>query len=96
MEAAVDSLDSVVDLPAALRLVIQIESSELNQVFKGVVDATNSKFVRALRAFQVAGARHIEYIQQEISRLEPSLAEACKTMKGGECRGRAAPMSRPP
>ena len=82
MDAAVDSADSVADLSAALQLVVRIESSELNRVFKGVVDATDSKFVRRLRAFQTAGARHIDYIQKEITRLDPQLAEACETMRG--------------
>ena len=83
MDAAAESLDATQDLSSALRLVVQIESSELNRVFKGVVDATDSKFVRSLRAFQTAGARHIDYIRCEISRLDPSLAKACESMQGG-------------
>ena len=82
MDAAVDSVDSIADLSEALQLVVRIESSELNRVFKGVVDATDSKFVRRLRAFQTAGSRHIDYIQQEITRLDPDLADACATMQG--------------
>ena len=83
MDAAAESVDATKDLSSALRLVVQIESSELNRVFKGVVDATDSKFVRSLRAFQTAGARHIDYIRREISRLDPSLAEACESMQDG-------------
>jgi hypothetical protein len=76
-EASAESLSSSID---ALRLVIRIESSEVNQVFQGVVAASDSDFVRRLEAFHKATAAHIAYIRQEVSRLEPDLAAESQQM----------------
>jgi hypothetical protein len=65
----------------ALRLVIEIESSELDDVFDGVVAASDSEFVRKIQAFQKAGANHVSYICKTIETLEPSLAEQCQTVR---------------
>ena len=77
VEASLSGLDSVSD---ALRLVIQVESSEINQVFGSVVAATNSEFVRHLEPFQAAGVTHISYIQDRIPKLESGLAEECRAL----------------
>jgi hypothetical protein len=79
-EASLEGLDEVTD---ALRLVIRVESSEINDVFGGVVAATDSDFVRNLRAFQTAGATHISYISDQISKFEPDLAPECGSMRIG-------------
>ena len=76
LEESLDDLDQLVD---ALRLVIRVEGSEINQVFRGVVSATDSQFVRTLQAFRTAEAKHIAYACDQIPKLEPDLA--------GECRG---------
>jgi len=78
IESSLDSLDGVFD---ALRLVIQIEGSEVNKVFKGVVTATGSDFVRKVHAFQTAGARHIAFICEEIAKLEPLLEAECQDLR---------------
>jgi rubrerythrin len=77
MEAAMTSLDSIEDLRGALRLVIEIESSEINSVFQAIVASSESTFVRTLEAFHTAGASHLAYIRCEIARIEPRLAEQC-------------------
>jgi hypothetical protein len=77
-EASLQDLDSVAD---ALRLVIRIEGSEIGQVFGGIVAATDSGFVRNLRAFQTAGARHISYVCERIPKLEPDLADECRALR---------------
>lgn len=76
-ESSLASLDSVID---ALRLVIQIESSEINQVFLGIVAAADSDFVRKLGVFHESTATHIAYISQRISELEPDLAQECEKL----------------
>jgi rubrerythrin len=81
MAAATESLERIDQVPAALRLVLRIESSELNRVFKGIVSATDSKFVRSVQAFQAAGAQHLEFIRRQIMRFDPGLAEACESMR---------------
>ena len=77
VEASLVDLDSVGE---ALRLVLQVESSEINQVFESVVAATNSEFVRHLEPFQVAGVKHISYIQDRIPKLESGLAPECRAL----------------
>ena len=68
-------------LPEALSLVIEMESSKLDSVFDGIVAATDSEFVRRMRAFQDAGTNHINYICRQIVQLEPTLAESCHALK---------------
>jgi hypothetical protein len=78
VESSLKSLGSVAD---ALRLVIQIEGSEVNHIFRGIVAASDSEFVRKLDAFQTAGEKHITYICNEIPKLEPQLADECQDLK---------------
>jgi len=78
IESSLESIDGVLD---ALRLVIRLEGSELNRVFKGVVTATGSDFVRKVCAFQVAGARHITFICEGIANLEPLLEAECHDLR---------------
>ena len=77
VERSLADLDSVRE---ALRLVLQVESSEINQIFESVVVATDSDFVRHLEPFQAAGAKHISYIQDRIPQLESGLAAECEVL----------------
>ncbi len=79
LEESLDDLDQLVD---ALRLVIRVEGSEINQVFRGVVSATDSQFVRTLQAFRTAEAKHIAYACDQIPKLEPDLAGECRCLRG--------------
>jgi hypothetical protein len=81
MDNIESSLESVVDVTDALRLVLWIERSEINKVFRGVVTATGSTFVRKVSAFHEAGANHITFICEEIPKLEPDLAEECRDLR---------------
>lgn len=58
-------------LEDALRLVIQIESSEVNRVFEGALASCDATFVRRLNAFRKAMENHISYIVDEIPKLDP-------------------------
>lgn len=78
IESSLELIDSVAD---ALRLVIQIEGSEVNQTFESVVAASSSAFVRKVLAFQTAAENHISYICDEIPKLEPDLAEECQELR---------------
>jgi hypothetical protein len=80
MEEAASSLDSLDGVRSALRLVIQIESSEVNRVFRGVVAAANSDFIRKLEAFQQSTSHHLDYICEQIPQLEPDLSGECREM----------------
>jgi hypothetical protein len=80
MQAAIASLDKIKTLDDVVRLILEIESSEINCVFLGVVDATDSPFVRNLGPFRRAVRQHISYICQKISALTPSAAAACRKL----------------
>jgi rubrerythrin len=74
LEESLDDLDQLVD---ALRLVIRVEGSEINQLLRGVVSATDSQFVRTVQVFRTAAADHIAYACEQIPKLEPELADEC-------------------
>lgn len=78
VEAAVYSIGSVDD---ALRLVIRIESCEINEIFEAVLAASDSAFVRRLRAFRDAMERHMVYICERIPELAPHLMLACRELR---------------
>jgi rubrerythrin len=89
-----DSLDGVDRLADALRLVIRLEGSEINHVFRGVVAATDSEFVRTLQAFRTAEERHIAYACDRITKFEPHLAGECRALRDAHSSGagtRASP-----
>ena len=80
MEEAESRLESLDSLCEALRLVIQIESSEVNHVYLGIVAATDSNFVRRLNVFREAVLSHIAYICERIPEFEPELAGVCRRL----------------
>jgi hypothetical protein len=81
MQQTVASLDKLKSLDDVVRLILQIETSEINPVFMGVVDATDSPFVRNLGPFRRAVKQHIGYICKKISKLTPSAASACRELR---------------
>lgn len=58
---------------AALQLVIQIESSEINEVFHAALAATDAAFVKRLKPFRKAMEAHMSYIVERIPQLSPRL-----------------------
>jgi len=97
MKEAEFSSDPLTSLTDALQLVIEIESSEVNQTFRGVVEAADSDFVRRLRTFQEAISKHLTYICQGIKTLEPTLEAECDEMlaayQAGPLQGNASTAS---
>jgi hypothetical protein len=77
-EAALTSIDSVEE---ALRLVIQIESSEVNQVFYAALAATDAAFVKKLQPFRKAMEWHMRYITDRITELAPQLMAATRELR---------------
>jgi hypothetical protein len=77
-EAAVREVDS---LDAALRLVIQIESSEVNSVFRAALAATDAKFVKRLKLFRKTMEAHMTYIVERLPELSPNLMLACRELR---------------
>ncbi len=79
MEASLRGIGSLDD---ALQLVVQIESSEINEVFLGVVAATDRAFVRKLTAYRNAIDLHLAYLCRRMSELAPGLTDACQRLRG--------------
>lgn len=67
-------------LDDALRMVIQIEASEVNQVFQAVLAASDSAFVKRLKPFRDATQTHMAYICQRIPEFAPHLLPACREL----------------
>ena len=65
----------------ALRLVLRIESSEINRAFDSIVKATRSPFVSRLGAFRKATRRHIAFICTCIPDLAPALKAECRDLR---------------
>jgi len=82
-ESRASSLDS---LSESLRLVIQIESSEINRIYSGIMEASESEFVRRLRSFHEAGLEHIEYICERVPEMDSELRDACQELRDGYAR----------
>jgi rubrerythrin len=70
-------MDGATDTTRILETVIALEGSEINNLFRGVVAATDNEFVRTFQSFQSAEAEHIDFICRELPRLDPSLSNAC-------------------
>jgi len=77
-EAAIYQIDSV---DAALQVVVQIESSEINQVFYAALAATDSAFVQKLRPFQEAMEAHMTYLVERLPELSPNMLLACRELR---------------
>jgi rubrerythrin len=77
-EKSVPEISSVRD---ALRLVIAVESSEINEFFKRIVAVCPSQFVRVIRRFWDAEQRHLEFICRNIEALKSDLVDECAALK---------------
>jgi hypothetical protein len=80
MEGAQSFLSSDYGRLEALRLVLRLESSEINQVFDGIVAASPSEFIRTLSVFHMATREHLTYIRNVVSSIEPSLEDECRKL----------------
>ncbi|MGA2255841.1 MAG: ferritin family protein [Thermoguttaceae bacterium] len=81
MQQAVASLDEVKSIDDMVRLILQVEGSEIDRVFSGVIEATDAPFVKNLEPFRRAVRHHIDYICGRISVLMPSAEAACRELR---------------
>ncbi len=77
-EAAVQEIDSLDD---ALRVVLDIESSEINQVFAAALAASDAAFVKKLKPFRRTIDAHLAYILERLPELSPKLLPACQELR---------------
>lgn len=73
--------DHDVPLGDALRLVIRLESSQINGLFTNAVRTTDPRFAEVFRAFRTAVREHLTYIRQRIPLLEPKLQAECDAIQ---------------
>ncbi len=78
VEAGVYQVGSVED---ALRLTLQIESSEINEVFHAALAASDAAFVHRLRPFREAMEAHMAYLAERIPELAPQLLPDCRDLR---------------
>ena len=81
LQHAVASLDRIGSIDDVVQLILQVEGSEINRVFLGVVEVTDSPFVKRLGPFRRAVRRHIDYICKRISTLTPSAMLTCRELR---------------
>jgi len=81
MDAAETSVYSIDSVEAALQLVIQIESSEINEVFRAALAATDAVFVKRLKPFRKTMEHHMSYIANRLPELSPQLELACRELR---------------
>ena len=81
MQEVETSLHNVGSLEEALRLTVQIESGEINRVFRSVLASCDSTFVKRLSAFRKAVETHISFIATRLPELEPRLILASRELR---------------
>lgn len=75
------SLGEVHTVDDALRLIVQLESSEVNRIFEEIVTSAESPFVKKLQPFRRSVRRHIVFICRQVPRIAPQLAPACEELR---------------
>jgi rubrerythrin len=81
MEDTEEAVYQIDILDIALQLVIQIESSEINEVFYAALAATDEAFVKHFKPFREAMKTHMTYIAVRIPQLSPQLMIACRGLR---------------
>ena len=75
------SLAEVGSLDDAFRLLIQIESGEINRVFQGALASCDSEFVKQIGAFRKAVKQHISYIATRLPELDARQMKAARELR---------------
>jgi hypothetical protein len=77
MARAESAVASGIGRSEALRLVVEIESSEINRLFDGLLADNGSPFVKSVSAFQRATNGHFAYIRHVLPTLDPRIEAEC-------------------
>lgn len=81
MDAAETAVAGIASVDDALKLVIEIESSEINQVFDAALAATDAAFVKKLKPFRKAMEAHMCYLVERLPELSPQLIVATRELR---------------
>ncbi len=81
MDAAEVAIRKVDSIDAALRLVVNVESSEINEVFSAALAASEAPLVKRLRPFRRTVEDHMSYIVERLPQLSPRLTLATRELR---------------
>ena len=81
MDEVEASLCHVGSLDDAFRLLVQIESGEINRVFQGVLASCDSEFVKRIGAFRKAVKQHISFIAKQLPQLDARQMTAARELR---------------
>jgi hypothetical protein len=81
MRAADALMHSITSLDDALRLTVEIEASEVNQLFQAIHISSDSAFVQKMLNFRAAMEQHISYITMMLPELSPKLGEISRELR---------------
>ena len=81
MESAEATVPAIHTIEDALRLVIELESSEINSVFEAALAATDAAFVKRLKPFRETMVAHMTHIVERIPALAPQMMFACRELR---------------
>jgi len=81
MDATEATVSGIHSVEAALQLVVQLESAEINQVFYAALGASDSAFVKKLRPFQKTMEAHMAYLVERLPELSPNMLLACRELR---------------
>jgi len=81
MQEIEGALRDVGSLEDALRLVLQIESGEINRVFQGVLATSDPALAQKYAAFRRATESHIAYIVVRLPELVPRFLLASRELR---------------
>ncbi len=81
MQKIEESLHEIISLEDALRLVIQIESGEINRNFQTILASCDVAFVQRLSAFRHAVEIHATLIADQVPKLAPQLRSSAEELR---------------
>jgi hypothetical protein len=81
MQKAEAAMYEIGALDEALRLVIQVESAEINRVFQAVLASCDWEFVNRLAVFRRAVELHVSYIVDQLPKLDPRFRLASRELR---------------
>jgi hypothetical protein len=81
MQEAEAEAHYVATLEDALRMVVRIESTEINQIFHSILSSSDSAFIKKMAKFRQATEIHIYYICKMLPELSPELAQVSSELR---------------
>jgi rubrerythrin len=81
MESLERRAQRIMDVTEALQLVLELESSEIDDVFTAIVETSGSKFAQTIKTFRSAVQDHVALVCRTVPALAPELTERCDALR---------------